>query len=122
VAWALRFGAVYAFLMAFHIPAAPWTAVVVVAAQNAAGAVPLLPGNAGTQQAAIGLALAGTASATSLLGFGLGMQASTPITDVVLGAVALTLGAGRNDLRRALRVLRPRRLTGPRSAVSTSSP
>lgn len=120
VAWALRLGAVYAFLVAFHIPAAPWTAVVVVAAQNAAGAVPLLPGNAGTQQAAIGLALAGTASATSLLGFGVGMQASTAITDIVLGAAALIVVAGQDDLRYALRMLRPRS-ADPRPAVSTPS-
>jgi hypothetical protein len=121
VAWALRLGAVYAFLVAFHIPAAPWTALVVVAAQNAAGAVPLLPGNAGTQQAAIGVALAGTASAGSLLGFGLGMQASTAITDIVLGGGALVLVAGRDDLRSALRALRPRGDADPKPAISTSS-
>ena len=63
VAWALRLGSVYAFLVAFHVPAAPWTALAVVAAQNVAASVPLLPGNAGTQQAAIGVALAGSASA-----------------------------------------------------------
>ena len=62
VAWTLRLGSVYAFLLAFHVPAAPWTALVVVAAQNVAASVPLLPGNAGTQQAAIGVALAGSAS------------------------------------------------------------
>jgi uncharacterized membrane protein YbhN (UPF0104 family) len=121
VAWALRLGAVDAFLVAFHIPAAPWTAVVVVAAQNAAGAVPLLPGNAGTQQAAIAVALAGTASATNLLGFGVGMQASTAITDIVLGAVALTLVAGRDDLRSALRILRPGRHADPGPAISTTA-
>jgi len=121
VAWTLRFCSVYAFLVAFRIPAAPWTAVVVVAAQNVAGAVPLLPGNAGTQQAAIGLALAGSASASSILGFGLGMQASTAIADVVLGAAAVGLVAGRDDLRRALRVLRPGRADSPRSAISTPS-
>ncbi len=121
IAWALRFGSVYAFLIAFHVPSAPWTAVVVVAAQNAAGAVPLLPGNAGTQQAAIGIALAGTASATTVLGFGLGMQAATAITDIALGGAALVLVAGRDDLRNAVRMLRPRRGTTPQSAVSTSS-
>lgn len=121
VAWTLRLGSVYAFLVAFHVPAAPWTAVVVVAAQNAAGAVPLLPGNAGTQQAAIGVALAGSASATTLLGFGLGMQAATAITDIVLGAAALVLVAGRDDLCQALRVLRPSHDAGARSAVSTPS-
>lgn len=106
VAWALRLGSVYAFLVAFHVPAAPWTALVVVAAQNVAASVPLLPGNAGTQQAAIGVALAGTASASALLGFGVGMQATTMIADLVLGAVALMAVGTRRDMRSALATLR----------------
>ena len=109
VAWALRLGAVYTFLLAFHIPAAPWSALVVVAAQSVAASVPLLPGNAGTQQATIGVALAGSASATALLGFGVGMQAATTIADLVLGAAALLLVAERGDLERAHATLR---LTG----------
>jgi len=93
VAWTLRLVCVYAFLLAFHVPAAPWTVLVVVAAQNVAASVPLLPGNAGTQQAAIGVALAGSASVAEVLGFGVGMQAATAITDLVLGAAALGLVA-----------------------------
>ena len=91
VAWVLRFATVVAFLMAFHIPAALWTALVVVAAQTVAGALPLIPGNAGTQQAAIAVALAGTASAATLLGFGVGMQATTTVVDLAVGVAALTL-------------------------------
>jgi uncharacterized membrane protein YbhN (UPF0104 family) len=109
VAWALRLGSVYAFLLAFHVPAAPWTALVVVAAQNVAASVPLLPGNAGTQQAAIGVALAGSASAAALLGFGVGMQAATMVADLVLGAAALMLVGNRRDVRSALATLRLRR-------------
>jgi uncharacterized membrane protein YbhN (UPF0104 family) len=109
VAWAFRLGSVYAFLVAFHVPAAPWTALVVVAAQNVAASVPLLPGNAGTQQAAIGVALAGTASAAALLGFGVGMQAATAVADIVLGAAALVLVASPTDVRTAVATLRPRR-------------
>ena len=109
VAWSLRLGSVYAFLVAFHVPAAPWTALAVVAAQNVAASVPLLPGNAGTQQAAIGVALAGSASAAALLGFGVGMQAATTIADLVLGAAALAVVANRRDLRSALAIARVRR-------------
>ena len=116
VAWALRLGSVYVFLLAFHVPAAPWTALVVVAAQNVAASVPLLPGNAGTQQAAIGVALAGTASGAALLGFGIGMQAATAIADVILGAAALVLVANRGDLRGALATLRIRRRPGAATA------
>jgi uncharacterized membrane protein YbhN (UPF0104 family) len=112
-AWALRLGCVYAFLLAFHVPAAPWTVLVVVAAQNVAASVPLLPGNAGTQQAAIGVALAGSASVAGVLGFGVGMQAATAITDLVLGAAALVLVADRRDVTAALATLRPRRRLRP---------
>jgi hypothetical protein len=102
VAWALRLATVVAFLVAFHMPVAPWTALAVVAAQTVAGAVPLLPGNAGTQQAAIGVTLAGTASAAALIAFGVGMQAATSMIDLALGAVALALVPGIGDIRRVL--------------------
>jgi glycosyltransferase 2 family protein len=114
VAWSLRLGSVYAFLLAFHIQVAPWTALAVVAAQSVAASVPLLPGNAGTQQAAIGVALAGSASAAALLGFGVGMQSATAIADLILGAAALMLVAGRDDLRGALGTMRVRRATRAR--------
>ena len=103
MAWTLRLGTVYAFLLAFHVPAAPWTALVVVAAQNVAASVPLLPGNAGTQQAAIGVALAGSASVAGVLGFGVGMQAATAIADLVLGAAALLLVAEPRRCQRGSR-------------------
>ncbi len=91
LSWMLRFATVLAFLAAFHIPAALWTALVVVAAQTAAGAVPLLPGNAGTQQATITVGLAGTATAAALIGFGVGMQMATTLIDLAVAAVALAL-------------------------------
>jgi glycosyltransferase 2 family protein len=116
VAWALRLACVYAFLVAFHVPAAPWTAVVVVAAQNVAASLPLLPGNAGTQQAAIGLALAGSAGTATLLGFGVGMQAATAVADVAVGAAAVALVANRGDVRAAFATLRPGRRTRPAGA------
>jgi len=94
LAWALRFAAVWAFLAAFHLPATLWTAAAVVAAQNVAASLPLLPGNAGTQQAAIAVALAGTASSASIVGFGIGMQAATVALDIVVGVLALTLALG----------------------------
>ena len=116
VSWSFRLASVYAFLLAFHVPAAPWTALVVVAAQNTAATVPLLPGNAGTQQAAIGVALAGSASTAALLGFGVGMQAATAIADIVLGAAALLLVARRGDLSGALATLRIGRRPRPAGA------
>lgn len=106
VAWVLRLASVYAFLVAFHVPTAIWTVLLVVAAQSVAGAIPVLPGNAGTQQAAIAIALAGTASGATLLGFGVGMQAATAATDLALGACAVATVAARGDVRDALAAVR----------------
>lgn len=108
-AWTLRIASVVVFLMAFHMPATPWTALIVLAAQNVAAALPITPGNAGTQQAALSVAMAGTASATTVLGFGVGMQAATVLADLVAGAVAIAFVAGGGELRAALTTLRRRR-------------
>jgi uncharacterized membrane protein YbhN (UPF0104 family) len=110
VAWALRLATVYWFLRAFHIDATPWTVLIVVAAQMAAALVPLLPGNAGTQQAALVVGLSGTASAATVIGFGVGMQAATGIADVLLGALAVALVAPAGEIRAALAVRRRARL------------
>ena len=118
VAWTFRFAAVYAFLLAFHVPATPWSALAVVAAQNVAASLPLLPGNAGAQQAAIAVRLAGTAGAPSLIGFGVGMQATCAAADVVIGVVAVVLILGSRDAIRLLRDLRPR----GRSPIAEAEP
>ena len=54
------------------------------------GLIPLLPGSAGTQQAALAVALVGTAGAGATLGFGVGMQMSTTVADVTIGTAAVT--------------------------------
>ena len=90
VAWTFRFASVYAFLLAFHVPAAPWSALAVVAAQNVAASVPLLPGNAGTQQAAIGVALAGTRRRYLAARIRRGHAGdASAAADVVIGVVAV---------------------------------
>lgn len=109
VAWTLRVASVVVFLLAFHLPATPWTALVVLAAQNVAAALPITPGNAGTQQAALSVAMAGIASASTVLGFGVGMQAATVLADLAVGAVAIAVVAGGGELRAALLTLRRRR-------------
>jgi uncharacterized membrane protein YbhN (UPF0104 family) len=107
-AWTLRIGSVYVFLLAFDLPATLWLALVVIAAQNVAAALPFSPGNAGTQQAALAVALTGTASVATVFGFGIGMQAATVLADLLTGAAAVLLVAGGVDLRSALSVLRRR--------------
>lgn len=108
VAWSLRTGTIAAFLLAFGLPATFWTVALVLAAQNAAAVLPLTPGNAGTQQAALVVALAGTASASTALGFGIGMQAATIVVDLTLGVVAVAAVAGRREMGVALGALRRR--------------
>jgi uncharacterized membrane protein YbhN (UPF0104 family) len=97
VGWTLRVASVYWFLAAFHAPATPAVALMVVAVQVVATAVPLMPGGAGAQQAILVVALSGTAAAT-VLGFGIGMQATAMLADLVLGAASLVFLTG--SLRR----------------------
>ncbi len=108
LAWTLRFAAVYFFLVAFHIGGGIWIVLLVVAAQNLAGLLPLAPGGAGTQQAALALALVGTVSAGAVVGFGVGMQLATALSDVVVGIVAVALISSWSDVGDALRPSRRR--------------
>jgi len=91
--WVLRVASVYWFLVAFGVPASIGTAALVVAVQLAAGAVPLTPGGAGSQQAMLIVALS-MASAASVLAFGIGMQAATVVTNIALGAISLLVMTG----------------------------
>jgi glycosyltransferase 2 family protein len=100
LAWVLRLATVYFFLVAFHLPATEWTVLLVVAAQVAASLVPLLPGNAGAQQAALVVGLAGYATAASVVALGVGMQAATSLVDLLLGGLAVGLVTSRDELRR----------------------
>ena len=104
--WTLRLGTVYWFLVAFHLSSGLWIVLLVIAAQNLAGLLPLAPGGAGTQQAALAVALAGTAGATAALGFGIGMQMTTTPADAAVGAAAVTFLCSRSDLRGVLRLSR----------------
>ncbi|HEX4717070.1 MAG TPA: lysylphosphatidylglycerol synthase domain-containing protein [Thermoleophilaceae bacterium] len=105
--WALRVASVYWFLVAFRVPASLGAALLVVAVQLVVATVPVTPGGAGPQQAVLVLALSATAAAT-VLGFGIGMQAATVISDLVLGGTALIFLTGS---------LRWRRLVGCRDAA-----
>ena len=90
LAWTLRLATVYWFLVAFHLSSGLSIVLLVIAAQSLAGLIPLLPGSAGTQQAALAVALVGTAGAGATLGFGVGMQMSTTVADVTIGTAAVT--------------------------------
>ncbi|HET6867467.1 MAG TPA: lysylphosphatidylglycerol synthase transmembrane domain-containing protein, partial [Solirubrobacteraceae bacterium] len=89
----LRVASTYWFLVAFHVPASLHTALLVIAVQLVAGAVPLTPGGAGAQQAILVAALAPTTTST-VLGFGIGTQITTLLADIVLGGASLILMTG----------------------------
>ena len=115
--WLARGAAVYFFLEAFHIPASVQATVTVLVVQGLSTLLPFTPGGAGTQQAVLVFAFSGTAAASTVLGFSVGMQLVTTAVNVLLGfgAIAVMLrtlrwrqhvygrpGAqGRNGLRAA---------------------
>ena len=90
----LRLASILCFLAAFHLPATPQTALVVVCVQSVANMVPLTPNGAGTQQALLVVALGTTAGASSIVGFGAGAQLATVAAEVVLALVSLVLMTG----------------------------
>jgi uncharacterized membrane protein YbhN (UPF0104 family) len=88
-AWLLRLGSVGSFLAAFHVHPSVASVLVVVAVQGASGLVPVTPGGAGTQQTLLVLALGATAGSGPVLGFGIGMQLTTTLVNVMAAVVSL---------------------------------
>jgi uncharacterized membrane protein YbhN (UPF0104 family) len=99
LSWVLRIASTYLFLVAFHIPASLQAAFLVIAVQSVAGLVPVTPGGAGSQQAILVVALS-PMTATTVLGFGIGMQITTTFADVALGAASLIFMNGSLRWRR----------------------
>ncbi len=100
--YALRVASTYWFLVAFHVPASLDVAMLVIGVQLIAGAVPVTPGGAGSQQAILVLALSPTTAAT-VLSFGIGTQLTTLIADLALGGASLLLMDGSLRWRRIAR-------------------
>ena len=89
--WLARGAAVYFFLEAFHIPASVEATVTVLVVQGLSTLLPFTPGGAGTQQAVLVFAFSGTAAASTVLGFSVGMQLVTIAVNVALGFGAIAL-------------------------------
>lgn len=89
--WLARGAAVYFFLEAFHIPASIEATVTVLVVQGLSTLLPFTPGGAGTQQAVLVFAFSGTAAASTVLGFSVGMQLVTTAANVVLGFGAIAI-------------------------------
>jgi uncharacterized membrane protein YbhN (UPF0104 family) len=87
-AWGCRVGVVMCLLAAFGLPASVPIAAVVMIVTGASTVVPLTPGGAGTQQVMLAFALSSAASATAVVSFSIGMQASITALNALLGVVA----------------------------------
>ena len=98
----------------FHIDAGFQTVVAVLVVQGISTVLPFTPGGAGTQQAVLVFALRGTATASAVLAFSVGMQLVTVIVNVILGFAAIAI---------MLRTLNVRRhLFAAREDVATAEP
>ena len=95
--WVARAASVFFFLRAFNIDATAETVLAVLVVQGLSTMLPFTPGGAGTQQAVLVFALAGTASTSAVLSFSVGMQLATVALNVALGfgAIAVMLRTPR---------------------------
>jgi uncharacterized membrane protein YbhN (UPF0104 family) len=105
-AWLARVGVAFLFLHAFGLPASLLDAVLVIVVTGLAGVIPFLPGGVGAQQAMMVFALRKTASAASVVTFGVGMQLGVTLLDLAVGLLALMIMFRTLALRDILRVSR----------------
>lgn len=105
-AWLARVAVAFIALHAFGLPASLLDAVLVVVVTGLAGVIPFLPGGVGAQQAMLVYALRKTASAASVISFGVGMQFGVTLIDLAVGMLALLITFRTLALRDALRATR----------------
>ncbi len=97
LSWLARLATVYCFLRAFHIDATVQTVLAVIVVQSLTTLLPFTPGGVGPQQAVLVVVLRGTAPASAVLSFSVGMHVVTTAVNVALGfaAIGLMLGTFR---------------------------
>jgi uncharacterized membrane protein YbhN (UPF0104 family) len=105
-AWVSRVAVAFLALHAFGLPASLLDALLVVVVTGLAGVIPFLPGGVGVQQAMLVYALRKTASAASVISFGVGLQLGVTLMDVAIGLLALLVTFRTLALRDALRATR----------------
>jgi uncharacterized membrane protein YbhN (UPF0104 family) len=89
--WSFRIAALYFFLRAFDIVADLDNAVLVQVAQSLSALVPVTPGGIGTEQALLVYLFAGSAGATAVLSFSVGMRIVVTLVNLLLGFAAIGL-------------------------------
>ena len=87
--WCCRIGAMYWFLLAFHVPAGVVDAALALSAQSASTLLPFTPGGLGTQQALLGYMFRNAAATSTVLAFSVGMQVMVTLTTAVAGGIAI---------------------------------
>lgn len=106
LAWMTRIMVSFLALHAFGLPASLLDATLVVVVSGLAGSIPFLPGGVGVQQAMLVYVLRRTASATTVVSFGVGLQLGTTLVNVAIGLLALSLTFRTLALRQVLRGVR----------------
>jgi uncharacterized membrane protein YbhN (UPF0104 family) len=107
LSWGFRLASVYFFLEAFHVPATPHNAALVLVVQSLSTLFPFTPGGVGTQQGLLAYIFREAAPKTStalVVSFSVGMYVATTIANVL---------AGFGSIFAMLRTLRWRRVVVP---------
>lgn len=102
VDWALRLGAIWFFLRAFHIEPSLDSALRVQLTQTLSTIVPLTPAGIGTEQALVVHLLSGRAPTGILVSFSVGAKLILSAWSILLGAIAIVLMARTLRWRRML--------------------
>jgi glycosyltransferase 2 family protein len=104
--WSLRIATIWFFLGAFGIDQSLRNALLVQVTLSLATLVPATPGGIGTEQAFLTVVLRGSAPASVLLAFSVGMRITLTVVNVIAGIVAIGATLGTMNLRSAVRSAR----------------
>lgn len=107
--WSLRLATIWFFLGAFGVDQSVRNALLVQVTLSLATLVPATPGGIGTEQAFLTVVLRGSAPASTLLAFSVGMRLTLTTVNVIAGIVALGVTLGTLNLRHATRRARAAR-------------
>jgi uncharacterized membrane protein YbhN (UPF0104 family) len=86
--WVFRLAAIYFFLRAFGMPSDLHSVFVVQVAQTLSTLLPLTPAGIGTEQALLVFMFSGTAPASDVLSFSVGLKIVVIAVNVTLGTIA----------------------------------
>ena len=89
--WLLRLVAIYFFLRAFRLDATVTNVLLVQVAESLSTILPLTPAGIGTEQALLVYVLQGSAPATAVLSFSVGMKVVLIAVNVTLGLAAILI-------------------------------